>query len=1358
MQKSGKWIVLFIFFINFVRINLTITFQSFFMRKTLLKASILALTFALSGISAWAAKYVIYPVPHSLTMNSGSLTLTDKVNVVCESTIDRTTQERLVSVLATHGIEAVFDGTDESRTTFRLGTVGSGEEVEAYAVDSLKLGISKIMVSKTFDRHAIKVSRHGVTILGEHTNAVFYALASLEQMLEQKEENTLPFTTIYDRSDQQNRGLVEGYYGYPYSVEVKKDLMRYMMRFKMNTYMFGAKSDPYHSQMWKDAYPTKISAEQEKNGWLTQDMLRDLAKVSGETKVNFIWAIHPGNEFLGSNTVIDDIMSKFEKMYSLGIRHFGVFVDDVGIPSSDADMKKNADRLTALQKRIEEKWNTEGSAPEDTVRPLHFVPQIYCNSFASSADQRKRFMAALSKVPSYITVYSTGQGVWSVPNNDHTITVMQEFGRAMGWWWNYPCNDNADGQIYPMDMYSNFVDMPAVGNGERLPSKLNNCQGIVANPMQQGQVAKTSLFSIADYAWNNAGFKNEASWEASFKTIISDEQVRQAYHDITYYLRWNEPESMQTLINNYKNTLAANSPNSANLKATIQKIKGDCEKVITLKDSETQSDRLLYADIAPWVHTLHTYSIVIGKMLDILDNPINGHKENWPKVKEVCDSLDALENSTLYTAYALEGMGNGISVSQRQAQLSRRYLYPFIAYLKEKAIDTYFQNTDAITEPSIITNSPLLNASLQTTGNRIGLSLQASNLDINKYVGVALPEPSLIEKVIIQDDILPYARFSTDGKEWKKLDAADDAVQQYAGYFIFLNEGAQGIKDFEIKAESFSIYLAKQAKATSITIPDGNIYEGHTADKMVDGNYDTYTCLNRNQQTGDLYTLDLGTETILHDVRLCMGIVNGDYPHSGRIQYSADGKKWANLKVKGNDTYNWSIDLGQNVKYNDEMVYCDFDGAGVSARYVRLRLISANTSKWMRLYEIEVNRQYAENGTLAACTEGNGTVVRQLTDHKAQTGLPASASSPLTYSINRHYDIKGITFYSLPTSVQPTISVTTDGTQWESVGSLTEACQTVDLQSHPKARAVRLEWESSDAPAIYEITPEYDPNTSSLPQGDSELAQAFALLKAKALNALDSCGQGDKLITQNSQFSSPYTEPSEGSLNNLLDGDQSTYWHSAWSGGAVADGVHYLEIALPEKNIGKVIMHMGRRSNTDGHHLIEAQIIGVTSGSGTSAETELVANVTFPYSNQRETVKTSFTLQKPYPAIRLMEQRTTGNTSGVSAGFFHIGELQLYSTTEYYKLKNAQAEADALFDATEPLPSEATEEDLKALQEAYDAFMYKVFGVIPSDIEDTIGQESNNSKKVLYNLKGQRVKHPKHNGIYIMNGKKIIAP
>lgn len=1322
------------------------------MKKTLLRASVLALALTMSSMETWAEKYVIYPIPRSISMQNGKLSMTEQVNVVCESTIDRITKNRLKNILETHGFNPVFDGTDTGSVTLRLGTIGSGEEVETFAFNDHELVKTRVMVSKKFDRHAIKVSDLGITIIGEHTNAVFYGLASLEQMLEQMNDGALDFTTIYDRADQQNRGLVEGYYGYPYSVAVKKDLMRYMMRFKMNTYMYGAKSDPYHSQMWKDAYPTNITEQQEKNGWLTQDMVSDISKVSEETKVNFIWAIHPGNEFLGSSTVISDIMSKFEKMHNLGVRHFGVFVDDVGIPSSDADMKKNADRVTALQAAIENKWNTDGAEPEDTVRPLHFVPQIYCNSFASSVDQRKRFMSALNKVPSYVTVYSTGQGVWSVPNNDHTITIVNEFGRPMGWWWNYPCNDNADGQIYPMDMYSNFVDMPSVGDGERLPNLLNNCQGIVANPMQQGQVAKISLFSIADYAWNNAGFNNEKSWEASFQSIIEDEQVRQAYHDISYYLRWNDPQSMNTLINNYKKSLEQGSPNSASLQEAILKIKADCEKVLTLKDSETESDRLLYTDIAPWLHTLHTYSIIVDKMLGILNNPIDGHKENWLAVKEVSDSLASLESSTLYTAYALEGMGNGISVSKRQAQLSRNYLYPFVYYLKNKAIDTYFNDPTAISEPIAISNSPLLNASVNINAGTISLSMPASDLDVNKYVGVALPEPILVDKIILAENMRPLAKYSSDGKVWKALPEDGTLPQEHIAYFILMNETGKGIKGLALSDTTFAITLATQAFPVSVTIPDGAIYDNHTADLMVDGNYNTYTCLNRNQENQDKYVLDLGTQVVLHDVRLCMGTVNGDHPTTCRIQYSYNGKIWKNLQIKGTDIYNWSIGLEQNVKYSNEMVYCDFDGAGVEARYVRLFLNGANGSRWMRLYEIEVNRQYSENSTLAECSDGNGKALEQLTDANAETELAQDCTSPLTYSFNRHYDVQGITFYSLPGSVQPTISVSTDKTEWTNLGTLTEPCQWVDLKDYPKATAVRLDWNGAEAPVVCEIMPQYNTASSSLPNvQESELADTFAILKSKALHALDSCGQGDKLITKNSQFSSPYTESQEGSLNNLLDGNQSTFWHSAWNSGDVENGVHYLEIALPEETSGGIIMHFGRRSNTEGHHLTKARILGVVSGNGTSAQTETIAELDLPFKNNRETVKCTFTLPKVYPSIRLQELMTTGNE-----GFFHIGELQLYATEYYYIIKNAQAEAAALLAATNPLPSEATEKDLQTLQAAYDAFMYKVFGIVPSEITDVIGG-NNIEASPMYDLSGRHISTPKQNGVYIQNGKKMIV-
>ena len=396
--------------------------------------------------------YEIYPIPHQIAYGSQNLHFTEEVEVICGEGIDQATKNRAEEVLKTHGLQAKFldASTGQNRSILLIGIHGKNSEASDCA-DSWGLSKDVFNVPDKFDRHLLHMREltggvAEVVILGEHTDAAFHALASLDLMLD-KGINNLPGVTINDYADMQSRGLVEGYYGYPYSIEVKKDLMHFMKRHKMNTYLYGAKSDPYHSQFWKDPYPTSISAEQETNGWLSQDMVKELAETSQATKVNFIWAIHPGNDFIYSSTVINDIMGKFEKMYALGLRQFAVFVDDVGVPTSDADVQKNADRLTALQRAIENKWNVDGAAASDTVRPLHFVPQIYCTGFTSSKEQYNKFFQALATTPSYVTIYTTGAGVWSVPNATDFNAPRAPLGRKVAWWWNYPCNDNADGRI-----------------------------------------------------------------------------------------------------------------------------------------------------------------------------------------------------------------------------------------------------------------------------------------------------------------------------------------------------------------------------------------------------------------------------------------------------------------------------------------------------------------------------------------------------------------------------------------------------------------------------------------------------------------------------------------------------------------------------------------------------------------------------------------------------------------------------------------------------------------------------------------------------------------------------------------------
>ena len=141
--------------------------------------------------------------------------------------------------------------------------------------------------------------------------------------------------------------------------------------------MYGAKSDPYHSGFWGKPYPDNLTAEQKSMCCFTSADIKQICEVSVATKVNFIWAIHPGVAFTGNDDkVIDRIMEKFEAMHGLGVRQFGAFVDDVGVPYDEPTLKLNAKRLTDLQNAIDKKWNQPGAVAADTVKPLHFVPQL----------------------------------------------------------------------------------------------------------------------------------------------------------------------------------------------------------------------------------------------------------------------------------------------------------------------------------------------------------------------------------------------------------------------------------------------------------------------------------------------------------------------------------------------------------------------------------------------------------------------------------------------------------------------------------------------------------------------------------------------------------------------------------------------------------------------------------------------------------------------------------------------------------------------------------------------------------------------------------------------------------------------
>ena len=1032
-----------------------------------MKKHILSLFLVAGGYLPLAAQYTIYPVPQAMTAVDGTASFSGDVCLVCDEQIDAATRQRARQVLEEHGLKA--NDADAAQ--------------DCTSVIYLKVDPS-VAVSGKYDAHHLRLEAlsngmASLTITGQHTDATFMGLASLEQMLDAAGTTALPCVDISDYADQQQRGLVEGYYGYPYSQSVKKDLMRFMMRLKMNTYLYGAKSDPYHSEYWGKPYPQTVTAEQEQNGWLSEDMMRDVCETSAATKVNFIWAIHPGNNFLSSNTVIDDIMGKFEKMHALGVRQFGVFVDDVSVPSSDADLQLNAQRLAQLQERIEQQWNAPGAVPSDTVRPLHFVPQIYCRSFASSEDQYQRFFKALATTPENVVVYTTGWGVWSVPNSSDFAMPEQYLGREVAWWWNYPCNDNADDRIYPMDMYQNFSDMSAVDGSSRLPSQLTSGIGIVANPMQQGEVAKIPLFSVADYAWNNAKFVNKTSWAAAFPFIFECGKNRaggdrtapaEALKALAPYLTANDPSGK-----------FGTGLSTSKMLTTVTGLLENVEVVKMLADSETESDRLLWRDLRPWVLKLETMLNAAKLLLQVKLNEYDNADDRWKDYLTAVEMMDGISNNADFKVYALEGMGTGVSVSSHIAKPAESYLMPFLTAMRKTAVSDLFPS--APTKAARLTNTTYV-PSVNTSGNDVYITLAAKDYAPGDYVGFSLPKASVLSEMLAADTLCQNncVLVSANGREWTQILPSGSDVKQVEGVvkYLIVANSSDAVRSVKLTKNVLRITLVEEPSLTGIDAPVTQDYNERAY--ISDDDLTTFWSPMADQSTGDVIRLNYSSAAPLRRVRFALHTTNGDYMKTGRIECSENGTSWKRLAPVGKQGTSVTladmtpVDGSGNALADTDGAYIYqlyFDGAMQQARYVRFYNQQATANKWIRVAEFTPEFALFEPASVST---------PEISD--AQPHTSATASN-LRYGFQEFAPLTGVTVYS--DGAHPGVKVYgsdvpagDDLDAYREIATLDAAVTHIDLTATPYLHSLMFVDDSGNPFRVYEVVPETADEVRSL--------------------------------------------------------------------------------------------------------------------------------------------------------------------------------------------------------------------------------------------------------------------------------------
>jgi hyaluronoglucosaminidase len=456
---------------------------------------------------------VVTPTPRDMRWLGDDVRVPATVTVLLAAGVDNGTRgavsEALASAGATNvdffaGDPASTGGRDEGaeagrprggrgdhdrarRLTVSVGGLDDPDTVDA--LEAVGLTVPEDLGEEGYALAAFRQSdgNDRVVLAGPEAGAAgtFYAAQTLRQLAR---DRVVAGVGVIDRPAMGHRGAIEGFYGSPWTLAERLDQLAFYGRFKLNTYIYAPKDDPFHRDRWREPYPADQAAG-----------LATLVDAAQANHVHFTFAVSPGvSVCYGDPADRAALVAKLDAVYALGVRSFSIALDDIdhtrwncpgdaavyGAPSTGAAARAQADLLNAVQHDF--------IATHDGARPLQMVPTEYRGTRDSEYHQQLR-----SRLDPAVEVMWTGAYV--VPDQ---ITVAQAqaadsiFGRPVFVWDNTPVND------FPRTA-GRLILAPYARREAGLSAQVT---GIVLNPMNQAAASKVQLIGGADFTWNDAAY------------------------------------------------------------------------------------------------------------------------------------------------------------------------------------------------------------------------------------------------------------------------------------------------------------------------------------------------------------------------------------------------------------------------------------------------------------------------------------------------------------------------------------------------------------------------------------------------------------------------------------------------------------------------------------------------------------------------------------------------------------------------------------------------------------------------------------------------------------------------------------
>lgn len=525
----------------------------------------------------------------------------------------------------------------QGKFTNDLGFITTGKKGARLTIDFGPEAAAKVGVKEVSGAYALNISKKGITITGYDERGAFYGIQTLRQIAESPiaENNMLPYLEINDYPDLPLRGVVEGFYGTPWSHEVRLSLIDFYGRFKMNSYLYGPKDDHYHSSPnWRLPYPEKEAQN-----------IRELVEACNRNYVDFVWAIHPGQDIKWNEEDYNNLVHKFQLMYDLGVRSFAIFFDDISGEGT------NPVKQTELLNRL----NKEFVEAKGDVNSLVVCPTDYTKLWANPTPQGSLVVYGEKLDPS-VKVFWTGDAVCTDMTKGTLDWVNSRIKRPAFFWWNYPVTD-----------YVRHIVMQGPVYGLQTDLTDKDVTGLVSNPMEHGEASKLALYGVADYTWNIADYNPIDNWERGIVELAPE--VKDAYRTFaihscdteTGYRRAESWETETFRIGNYTNE---------QYDALLKEF-GKIEKVPAEMEAKCANAELL-KELRPWL-------IEFGKL-----------GTRGRKALELIKLYESGDNAALWAAY----VQNRMSAEDRKAYEAHKSgtmrLQPFYENTMDDILDAFF--------------------------------------------------------------------------------------------------------------------------------------------------------------------------------------------------------------------------------------------------------------------------------------------------------------------------------------------------------------------------------------------------------------------------------------------------------------------------------------------------------------------------------------------------------------------------------------------------------------------------------------------------------------------------------------------